>query len=362
MRYNKKFYSLALAIALISLIILFSSTALACSEQTASVYSEPNTLNNIPKAYVANLEDINSISVIDTDKDKVIDNITVYGSNPFGVAVAETKTASKVYVVDQNSQYVSVFDTAKPHNVKQVPVTNMKEFKLSGEIAVSQDGKRAYLTGYDSSGNIILVINTDTDEFMDTIHLGTHYGREIAVAETKTGTKLYLTAGEDYVTVVDLSNKTIKGLNGFAITWGIAATQDGTKVYVVNDSQSGSGPRYVSVLDTATDEVLPKHIQVGNDCREITIDPNGKRAYVTNADNNTITVIDTTTNDIIGNPISVDVNPQRVAVNPEGTKVYVTNYGLLKGTVSVIDAVGDVSINKEIPVGYNPIGVAVSRR
>jgi YVTN family beta-propeller protein len=47
--------------------------------------------------------------------------------------------------------------------------------------------------------------------------------------------------------------------------------------------------------------------------------------YVANGD--TVSVIDTATNTVVGLPIPVGTNPIGVAVTPDGRKVYVTNIG-----------------------------------
>lgn len=367
MRYKEKFYSTTLtSIALVFFIILVSSTALACSEQTASAYSEQNTSRVIPYAYVANRLD-GTVSVIDTAKDKVIDTVPV-GIGPFGVAVAETKKATKIYVAHYGGgETVSVFNTANRHDVKVVPP--ISNYFLSGEIAVSPNGTRAYVTGYNTHEYVVLVIDTNKDKFINTIPVGRSitpgtFNDEIpiTVAETKMGTKIYLSNRfTGNVSVVDIANNTVnKTLPGFSAT-GIAASLDGKKVYVANSGNLGG---YVSVIDTTTDKILPKEIPVGNNPRGIAVSPDGSKIYVANQDDGTVSVIDAATNNVT-TCVSVGDNPFRIAVTPNGKKVYVTNQGLdtnFNGTVSVIDAVVNKVIDGEISVERMPTAVAVSRR
>ena len=47
-------------------------------------------------------------------------------------------------------------------------------------------------------------------------------------------------------------------------------------------------------------------------------------AYITNAESNNVSVIDTTTNKVTAT-IPVGSNPMGVAISPDGTKVYVVN-------------------------------------
>jgi YVTN family beta-propeller protein len=79
-------------------------------------------------------------------------------------------------------------------------------------------------------------------------------------------------------------------------------------------------------------------------------------AYVTNADDNTVSVInptDGTTVAIVG----VGAHPYGIAATPDGTRVYVVNS--LSSTVSVIDTATN-SIAATIPVGAYPKGIAIT--
>ena len=58
------------------------------------------------------------------------------------------------------------------------------------------------------------------------------------------------------------------------------------------------------------------------------------KAYVTNANADTVSVIDTATNTVVGSPIAVGGGPYGIAITPDGAYAYVTNaWG---DTVSVI--------------------------
>jgi len=69
------------------------------------------------------------------------------------------------------------------------------------------------------------------------------------------------------------------------------------------------------------------------------IDLSAEYAYVPNEKSNTVSVINTTT-DVVISTIPVGNNPVGVAVSSDGTKVYVTNFGnddIHGRTVSIID-------------------------
>src|SRR5271165_4240434 len=89
-----------------------------------------------PLAYVTNNAS-NSISVIDTGDNTVVDTIPV-GTNPYGVAVAPD--GKHVYVTNYVSNDVSVIDSRTNKVVATVPVgTNPYG------VAVAPDGTRAYI-------------------------------------------------------------------------------------------------------------------------------------------------------------------------------------------------------------------------
>jgi YVTN family beta-propeller protein len=82
-----------------------------------------------------------------------------------------------------------------------------------------------------------------------------------------------------------------------------------------------------------------------------------QNAYITNDASNTVSVIDTATNTVAGSPIPVGLNPLGVAVTPDGSKVYVANFGL--NTVSVIETATNTVAGSPIPVGNNPFAFGI---
>ncbi len=81
------------------------------------------------------------------------------------------------------------------------------------------------------------------------------------------------------------------------------------------------------------------------------------QAYVTDANDGTVSVINTATNSVVGSPITVGSYPREVAVTPDGTKAYVTNFG--SNNVSVINTATNAVVGSAITVGNGPFGVAI---
>lgn len=88
-------------------------------------------------------------------------------------------------------------------------------------------------------------------------------------------------------------------------------------------------------------------------------------AYITNLQSATVSVIDTSSNSVVAT-IPVGVNPIGVAVSPAATRVYVTNGGAYNGTgfngntVSVIDTASNTVVQTITGVGPGPYGVAIN--
>ncbi|VUZ85978.1 hypothetical protein MELA_02372, partial [Candidatus Methylomirabilis lanthanidiphila] len=80
-------------------------------------------------------------------------------------------------------------------------------------------------------------------------------------------------------------------------------------------------------------------------------------AYVTNSGSNNVSVVDTVTKAIF-TTISVGLTPEQVTVTPNGAFAYVANFG--SNTVSVIATATNTVVGSPIPVGSNPVGIAIT--
>ena len=141
-----------------------------------------------------------------------------------------------------------------------------------------------------------------------------------------------------------VTNTITAGTNPFDISFN----PSGTLAYVTN---YGSGT--VSLIDTATNTIT-NTINVGTNPEGVSLNSQGTLAYVVNDGSGTVNVINTATNTVI-NTITVGATPTGIAFNPSGTLAYVTNEG--SGTANVIDVATNTVINT-ITVGTTPEGVA----
>src|SRR5262245_18879989 len=147
----------------------------------------------------------------------------------------------------------------------------------------------------------------------------------------------------------------------------IAMAPDGKLVWSVNP-----GDDSVSVIRTDQNKVVTK-IKVGNEPQGVAVDPVNPFVYVVNAADNSLTVIRITN----GNPdkfkaakdgrfgkkgtIVTGAEPWNVVASPDGKRVYVANSG--QDTITVLDVakrkvVGDVALRKSRR--FQPRGMAIT--
>ncbi|VVB53892.1 Cytochrome D1 heme domain protein [uncultured archaeon] len=115
-----------------------------------------------PNAYVTNYKD-NTVSIIDTDKQQVIDTVAV-GQGPIGVAV--TPDGTNVYITNSKDSTVSIIDTATHKVIDTV-------YTVGGSpngVAVTPDGKQAYVAN--SNTNTVAVIDTATHKVIKIVPVG----------------------------------------------------------------------------------------------------------------------------------------------------------------------------------------------
>ncbi len=168
----------------------------------------------------------------------------------------------------------------------------------------------------------------------------------VAVSDTK----IYVAdSGSNTVSVVDRATGAVRTIPVVGTPRAVVISPDGSRAYV-------SGYKGVSVIDTGTDTVLSKVAINGGYSYGIAISGDGRRLYVSNAGNNTVSVIDATpaVPTVIAT-VKVGSAPRTLAVSADGASVYVANWNAK--SVSVISTATNTNVGT-IKVGANPFGVA----
>ncbi|MBV9312440.1 MAG: YncE family protein [Pseudonocardia sp.] len=264
------------------------------------------------------------------------------GTSPWNVAVSPD--GRHAYVTNYNSNDLSVIDTVSNVVVITIPVgTN------PWKVAVTLDGGHAYIANYGS--NNVSVIDTSSNAVTATIPVGDH---PEATTVTPDGRHAYVTNSvSNNVSVIDTLSNAVTGTIAVGIgPGGVAVAPDGRHAYVTNYNSDN-----VSVIDVGTNAVTAT-IPVGTNPWEVVMAPDGRHAYVTNYSSNSVSIIDLGSNTVTATiALGLGTAPEGEAVTPDGVHVYVANNN--SNNVSVIDTLSN-AVTDTIAVGTSPGGVAVA--
>jgi len=298
------------------------------------------------KLYVTNAWS-DTVSVIDLASRVVVQTLTT-GFEPTGVVVDHPWET--LYVANRLSSDVSVIDLATGREMKRLLAGRGASY-----LAMSPDGKKIYCTHiYPNPGSFrskpeseITIIDTSTRKVVDrkplqnvagVFHVAPSAdGKLLAVAQLRPKNLVPLAHVEhgavfgDSLTIFgeDLGQSVQVPIDEldryYALPWGIVITPDKSKIYV-----STAGSESVTAIDiskllktirtlrepfsndlSASAEYVTARIPVGHNPRGLTLSPDGKRLYVANRLDDSISVIDTTSDKVVstidlGGPKNID--------------------------------------------------------
>src|SRR4051812_43891178 len=144
---------------------------------------------------------------------------------------------------------------------------------------------------------------------------------------------------------------------------GIAASPDGTKLYIALSGSPAAGPGVdektlpppdrsadgIGVVDLKAGKLLTV-IKSGTDPEQVAVSHDGKTVFVANEDAGQLTFIDAGTNMISGT-VKVGDEPEGITVTPDDKRVYVTSEDA--GAIFVVD-IEQKKLVKPVTVGPRP--------
>jgi YVTN family beta-propeller protein len=207
----------------------------------------------------------------------------------------------------------------------------------------------AYITN--TGDNTVSVIDIASNTVIKTVNVGRY---PFGVASSQDGTRVYVAnQNDETVSVIDTATNTvIKTVLIKRRPWGLAVNPAGTQVFVTSTGST------VAVIDTTTYAVTDMAADIGSGGGGVAVNPEGTKLYVAIQNKNLIKVIDLATSTVTDVVIAATAtSSQGVAVNPAGTLVYVTSP--IGNTVSVIDTASNTLLHT-VPVGWWPYGIAVN--
>ena len=252
-------------------------------------------------------------------------------------------------VVNKSSNTLSVINPETGTEVKVIETGFAPH-----EVAVSQDGRFAYVTDYGTGGqpgNTVTVVDMGAMEVSGTISLALHT-RPHGVAVASDGTLWVTTEGSAHVLHVDPeSGKILQAVEtGQNVTHMVAVAEEAGRVVTAN---IGSGT--ATIVDPATQSVIA-HVETGAGAEGLTVHPDGQLAYVTNRAAGTLVELDLATG-AVSRSMDVGDFPIRVKVRPGGKELLVSN---ANGNEVVAVDPDEWTILRRLPVGAAPIGILVT--
>jgi YVTN family beta-propeller protein len=264
------------------------------------------------------------LGIVDPATARVAAEVTLDGE-PYAVAV--NRDGRRAYVVDFLGQYVSVVDTRNAAVTTRIPVGTRRRPSLRPSAVASRDGTTVYVG--DTARDHLVVVAGAVDEVSRDLFLDIHpagvalpaRGRFVYVA----GCRLACVDG----TLLEIDTTTwavTRRLWLASVPTGLVVTPDGRRAYVTNGREGT-----VSAIDLATERSTT--IAVGPEPIGVAIDDAGTRVYATSFAAGTLTAIATATDAVVG-VLAIGAMPRAVAVSPDGRRAYVTSSSAI---LSIVD-------------------------
>jgi YVTN family beta-propeller protein len=271
-----------------------------------------------------------------------------------GVAAADL-----LVVLNKSDHEAVLVDPATLATVARIPTGQGPH-----EVAVSPDGRTAYVANYgmfgvfregqrqDHPGNTLSVIDLERRSVRDTFDLG-EYTRPHGTCVSRDGANLWVTCeGSKAVLELDAATGAIRRVwkTEQEVSHMLVPTPDETKLYVAN-IRSGS----VTVIHRRDDRV--KSLPSGEGAEGLDVTPDGREVWVTNRGAHTISVVAVATDSVVASFESGGQMPIRVKFTPDGREAWVSN--ARSNSVTVFDA-RTRRLVATIEVGAVPVGIQMS--
>src|SRR5262245_4778970 len=244
------------------------------------------------------------------------------------------------------------------------PVARLATGRGPHEVAVSPDGKLAYVSNYgmynvfregqrvNEPGHTISVLDLEHRTVRDTFDLG-GYAKPHGLAVSRDGKALWVTC-EDSKAVLELDAATGAVRHAWKTdqetSHMIVPARDEGKLFVAN-IRAGTA----SIIDRATGRVTSLATAPGTEGIDVT--PDGREVWFTNRADSSISVLDARHDSLAVKLENVGRFPIRVKFTPDGREAWIS---CLQGNeVAVYDAHTRQPLAR-IPVGAAPVGIQMT--
>ena len=273
------------------------------------------------------------------------------------IGVSLAAGAQSLLVVNQKSRDVSVIDPFTGHQLARVQEGVPGEW--AHEVAVSPDGRTAYLPVYGNSGvgkpgtdgHEMLVLDVTSRKVKATIDFGHGVRPHLPVFDPASGMLYVTTELDKSVTIVDPKSRKVLGSvpTGQEESHMLAISHDGKLGYTAN-----VGPGTVSVLDLAARKTLAV-IPVAKRVQRISISTDDKLVFTSDQEKNELDVIDTASR-TVKTRVALPAAGYGSAVTADGHWLLVAIPSA--GQVAVVDLT-NLHVARTIDVSKSPQAVVI---
>lgn len=298
------------------------------------------------RVYVVNTGS-NSVSIINPSDNRVEQEVPIrFGREPYGVAASAVSTGREVvFVANRGSDTVSAIDGQSYEEIDKAQVGNGPE-ALAADPPV-----QSFLASRFLSASDISLLAEFRERFVN-VYVANRNSREVSVLRWDIRGNRFdsqaISVGVDW-TPLDISVDPQRG-----------------KVYVTNyDSDKLSIIDMVQLVKGNTEAAVTTISNLGSTSTGVVADPSLDRIYLLNESSDDIILIrpprevpgvrEPTLSPIVGT-IRVGEAPRNLLIDNEGRKLYIVNRG--DNTVSVVDKTTRRQI-KVIPIGKKPYGITM---
>lgn len=303
---------------------------------------------------------INGLAIMSTQTDgKIKANVNI-GSRVH--LLAFNKNYSKLYALDFKSNFyvISPNNNNKIINKFSLSTENLPSDIVVGDnfVYVSLMGPEPKITMIDSSRDFPVnsIILSKNPKLSKIAFSSSSILQPQGLALSYDQSKLFATFGDSNVGYLLILNAKTLEVESYikvgSMPLGVA-TPDGRRIYVANYNDNT-----VSLID-AKNNIEVGRFRTGYKPSKIVVHPSLKYVYVSNEGSNYISVIDVLASKILFN-IQVKDGPTYMGISPYGDKLYVSCKG--SKTVCVVDLVKNMMIAESVPALYaTPAGIAVKK-
>ena len=252
-------------------------------------------------------------------------------------------------MVNKSSNTLSIVDPGSGSEVGVVEVGFAPH-----EVAVSPDGRTAYVTDYgigSRPGNTVSVVDLGRRERVRTVDLFQHT-RPHGIDVAPDGDLWVTTEGSRHVVRIDPGSGRIEEAveTDQRVTHMVVVAPEIDRVVTAN-IESGN----VTIVDTQEGRVVA-HVPTGAGAEGIDLLPGGRRVLVTNREAGTLTEVDVEAGRVTRR-LEVGNVPIRVRIRPGGTEALISNAG--DDEIAAVDLEA-WRVDRRLAVGAVPVGILVT--